>query len=578
MAEQRSWSSMAAMLGVVGFIAAALWAKWNPASAQGQAAPPLQPKPAQTAAKSVAKGKTADATPNVKTEAKKFESNRAVPGAGQKLDSKALAKLIDDEIYRALRLEGIPPSGRSGDAEFLRRVYLDLIGVIPPPGKVTEFLDSKDPEKRAKVIDELLSNERFGKSIAEIWSGLMIPRESNNRRLDHAPFQNWLAKQFNDNVPLDKIVYSLLTSTGNLDENGAVGYFVGNPTVDKMTDNVSRMFLGVRLECAQCHNHPFVSWKQDDYWGMAAFFMKTKLTINPQQAAKKGVPPGVIETSGPAKGKKGNLPESAKIVPAKFLQGVQPKLPAGEPYRPVFAQWVVSPDNPFFARAMVNRFWYQLFGRGLVNPVDDMHEENLPSHPELLAALTEQFKVNGFDVKYLIRAICNSEAYQRTSRPLADNIEDKTLFSHRTVRVLSPEQLYDSIVAVMGQAPTKRGDVAPKQKGVPAGAREQFLNFFRVDDVDPQEYQSGIPQALRLMNSNQTNAVLAIADRAMTGSGGDPKKVIERLYLTIVSRPPGPEDQRRMEEFIRKAGGPSRQTYGDIAWALLNSSEFALNH
>lgn len=584
MAKQRTWGSTAAIVAFAGFVGAALWAKWNPIVAQESAAPAKKlAAPAtvgdKTPGKAQApKGKGALAKQKARSEksTKPAEFTRAVPGAGKKLDALALAKIIDDEVKQGLKSEGIPASPLASDAEFFRRVHLDLIGVIPAPDKVLAFLESKDPNKRAKVIDELLADERFGKALSEVFSGLMIPRESNNRRLDHKPFQTWLAKNFNENTPLDKLAFDLLTSTGNLDENGAVGYFVGNPTVDKMTDNVAKMFLGVRLECAQCHNHPFVSWKQEEYWGMAAFFMKTRLSVNPQQAAKKGVAPGIFESGGPAKGKKGNLPESAKFVPAKFLQGDQPKLNQADPYRPVLAKWVVAPDNQFFARAMVNRFWHQLFGRGIVNPVDDMHEDNVPSHPELLAALTEQLKANGFDLKYLIRAICNSETYQRTSVPLKGNDDDTTFFSHRAVRVMSPEQLYDSIVTVLGQTANRKDAAAPKAKGAPGGPREQFLNFFRVDEVDPQEYQAGIPQALRLMNSGQLNATTAVVDQAMK-AGGDTNKVLERLYLAVVSRQPTPAELTRMNAYVTK-NGPPRQAYGDIAWALLNSSEFTLNH
>jgi len=584
MAKQRNWGSAAAMLAFAGFVAISLWAKWNPALAQDKTtpAPGAEAQKARAAAKAKgAPGKGAPTKQRAKSDAKAAgkapEFTRAVPGAGKKLDAMALAKIIDQEINLNLKSAGVPASSLASDAEFYRRVHLDLTGVIPTPDKVLAFLDSKDANKRQKAIDELLADERFGKSFSEVFSGLMIPRESNNRRLDHKPFQAWLAKSFNDNVPLDKLAYDLLTSTGNLDENGAVGYFVGNPTVDKMTDNISRMFLGVRLECAQCHNHPFVSWKQDEYWGMAAFFMKTKLTVNPQQAAKKGVAPGIFESGGPAKGKKGNLPESAKFVPAKFLQAEQPTLNKEDPYRPVLAKWVVSPQNPFFARAMVNRFWHQLFGRGIVNPVDDMHEDNAPSHPELLAALTEQLKANQFDLKYLIRAICNSESYQRTSRPLDANKDDREFFSHRAVRVLSPEQLYDSIVTVLGQAPAKGDRAAQKQKGVPGGPREQFLNFFRVDEVDPQDYQAGIPQALRLMNSAQLNATQGIADKAMKAGGSDSNKIIEQLYLTVLSRPPTQAELTRLNDYVRKQETP-RLAYSDISWALLNSSEFTLNH
>lgn len=575
MAKQRNWGSAVSMLAFAGFVATSLWAKWNPAIGDDTATPPAKAK--QTG-KTLPLTKSKGGPAKAKSVAKPAPFTRAVPGAGQKLDALALARVIDQEINQALKSEGVPASSLAADAEFYRRVHLDLVGVVPTPEKVLAFLDSKDANKRAKVIDELLADERFGKQLAEIWSGLTIPRESNNRRLDHTPFQKWLAKNFNDNTPLDKLVFDLLTSTGNLDENGAVGYFVGNPTVDKMTDNVTKMFLGVRLECAQCHNHPFVSIKQEEYWGMAAFFMKTRLTVNPQQAAKKGVAPGIFESAGPAKGKKGNLPESAKIVPAKFLQANQPKLDPKEPYRPVLAKWIVAPDNPYFAKAMVNRFWYQMFGRGIVNPVDDMHEDREVSHPELLAALTEQLKANSFDVKYLIRAICNSQAYQRSSRPVEANKDDAKFYSHRLVRVLTPEQLYDSIVTVLGQtAPGKGARVAQKQKGAPGGPREQFLNFFRVEDADPQDYQAGIPQALRLMNSGQMNATQGIADKAMKAAGGDQNKIIAQLYLNVLSRLPSDAEISRMHDYVKKQGAP-RAAYSDIVWALLNSSEFTLNH
>src|SRR5262249_40355216 len=191
---------------------------------------------------------------------------RPTPGAGTKLDAQALAKIIDQEVASRLKEEGVKASPQADDAEFLRRAYLDLTGVIPPVEKVKAFLDSKKPDKRAKLIEELLTDPRYGKSLAEIWANSMMPRESNNRRLLTTPLQEWLTAEFNKNTPWDKLVHELITATGEQAKNGAVTYFVANPTPDKITDSVTRMFLGVRLECAQCHNHPFVSWKQDEYW------------------------------------------------------------------------------------------------------------------------------------------------------------------------------------------------------------------------------------------------------------------------------------------------------------------------
>jgi hypothetical protein len=517
----------------------------------------------------------AEAQPPAATAVK---ASGAVPGAGKTLTAPELARVIDEQIQRRLKAEGVTASPKADDAEFLRRVYLDLVGRIPPAEKVVAFLDSKEPDKRAKAVEELLADPRYGRWLAENWVNAMIPRQSNNRFLKSGPLQEWLAENFNKNRPWDKTVTELLTATGTQAENAAVTYFVGNNTVDKMTDSVTKLFLGVRLECAQCHNHPFTDYKRAEYWGMAQFFMKVRLAPNPKAAAKKGIAPGIIESNAKRK-KKDALPDSAQRVPARFLQGASPKLDPSAPYRPVLAKWLASADNPFFARAMVNKMWGHLFGRGLVNPVDDMHKDNAPSHPELLAALTEQFKRHDFDVKYLVRAIVNSETYQRSSRAAGNNKADVELFSHAAVRALSPEQLYDSLTSVVGTPKfgAKKAFKAKAGKKGPVGPRAQFVNFFYVEGGDPLEYQGGIPQALRLMNSGLLNNTGQVVNQAVSRGGNSPPRVVEELYLAILSRRPTGEELERRLAYVRRQ--PSLQAgYGDLAWALLNCSEFALNH
>ena len=495
---------------------------------------------------------------------------------GQKIEAAALTKIINQEIAKRLEKENVKSAGNCSDEEFVRRIHLDLLGVIPTAAKVNEFLSDKSPDKRAKLVDELLTNSRFGTYLAETWVINMVPRESNNRALQQKPLEVWLADHFNQNVALDKIVYELITVTGEIDKNPAGTYFVANPTVDKITDNVTRMFLGVQLQCAQCHNHPFTDWKQTEYWAMAAFFMKTRVNGNPQQAAKKGIVLAVNE-SPKAPNKKNALPESAKFVPAKFLQGEQPTISTTE-MRPTLAKWMTSADNRFFARAMVNRFWYQMMGRGLVNPVDDMHDDNAASHPELLATLTEQFKLNGFDVKYLVRSICNSEVYQRSSATKDDvGSIDLDLYSRREVRVLMPEQLFDSLTTILGAGAAK---VEGKDKAVKKGPqtpRDNFINFFRVDEANPLEYQSGIPQALRMMNSPFT-AKSDVTAAQITAGTKTPAEAIERIYLTALSRRPTARETERLTTYINRPGSTPRTAYGDVLWALLNSSEFVLNH
>jgi hypothetical protein len=502
---------------------------------------------------------------------------RPVPGVGQKLEVAALAKLIDAEINRQLKAEAIPASPKADDAEFHRRVYLDLVGVVPPVDKTVAFLESTDPKKREKLVEELLSDERFGKSMAETWLLCMVPRESTNRLLIQAPFHKWLAEKFNANERLDKVVFDLLTAVGSQDDNGAITYWVANNTVDKRTDNITRMFLGIQLECAQCHNHPFTDYKQNDYWGVAAFFMNVRVQTDAKQAAKKGGSITIVEGNAVAKGKKAALPDSAKIVPAKFLAGEEAKIEK-EPARPVFAKWATSPSNPYFAKAMVNRFWYHLFGRGLVNPVDDMHDDNPPTHPELLAALTEQLKANDFDARYLIRAIIATDAYQRTAKPNDKNLEDRTWYSHRQPRVLTPEQLHDSIFSVVGQVAKKAPEGVPAKKGPPPNTRDNFLAFFRIENADPLEYQTGIPQALRLMNSGPSNATNRVVEESVTAAKNDPAKTIENIYLRVYARRPSADETSRMMQYIEKAGVQPRVAYTDMVWAMLNSSEFVLNH
>jgi hypothetical protein len=497
---------------------------------------------------------------------------------GVKIDAAALTKLIDQEINKRLLAEKSKSSGLCDDAEFIRRAHLDLVGTIPTSTVVESFLNSKEPNKRAKLIDTLLADERFGRHYAETWANLMVPRESNNRALNQKPLEVWLADHFNKNTSLDKVVYDLITVTGEIDKNPAGTYFVANPTVDKITDNVTRTFLGVQLQCAQCHNHPFTDWKQTEYWAMATFFLKTKLNGNPQQAAKKGIVLTVSEDPAGVKGgKKGGLPESFKKVNAKFLQGTEPTIAPKDPSRPVLAKWMTSADNKFFARAMVNRAWYDLFGRGIVNPVDDMHDDNAPSHGELLATMTEQFKLNGFDLKYIVRAICNSEVYQRTSVSKQDAAQiDPDLYIRREIRMMSAEQLFDSLTTVLGQS-TDKGTKDKTAKKGPGTPRENFVTFFRVDEGNPLEYQNGIPQALRMMNSPFTNKTEVTAGQITVGTKST-AEAIEKIYVAALSRRPTAEETQRLTIYVNRPGATARAAYGDILWVLLNSSEFVLNH
>lgn len=495
-------------------------------------------------------------------------------GPAGKPDPSAVSQAIDRAIDKTLQADKITPSARADDAEFLRRAYLDITGVIPSADKAAAFLDSSDPQKRAKLIDELLASPAYGRHMADIWQGLLVQADSNNRRVAFDALHGWLEKGFNENRAWDKFVTELVTASGPQNENGAVTFFLANPTPDKLTDQVSRLFLGVQLQCAQCHNHPFTSWKRDEYWGMAAFFFKVKSDRANQKNANALA---VVETTATGKGKQAKLPDSARVVPAKFLQGDQPKLQTSEPNRPVLAKWMTSADNVFFAPAMVNRTWAHFFGRGFVNPIDDMHEGNPASHPELLKEMARHFAASGFDLKDLIRGICNSQAYQRTSKPTDANKTD-VHFSHMSLKPMTPEQLYDSLTAVLGATGEGKAGNGKQAGGKrPVGnARTQFVNFFRADEsAIATDYNAGIPQALRLMNAPQLNRGGALLDSAKSAT---PEQIIERLYLGTLARRPAAPENERMLAYVQKHKGEERKAYSDILWALLNSSEFVLNH
>jgi hypothetical protein len=494
-----------------------------------------------------------------------------------KLDAISLSQEIDRAIAKQLQGEKVSPSPLADDAEFLRRVYLDITGVIPPADKAAAFLDSKDPNKRAKVVDELLASPQYGRHMADIWQSLLMPRTSDNRKIQLQPLITWLEKEFNQNKPWNQQVTELLTASGTQQANPAVTFFLANQGPDKLTDLTCKLFLGVQLQCAQCHNHPFTQWKQTEYWGMAAFYTKVKLNGNAKKAAKTGANPEVTEDGRPRQGKAAKLPESAKIVPAKFFQGEEPKLTASEPNRPVLARWLTAETNPFFARAMVNRTWHQFFGRAFVQPVDDMHDGNPASHPELLQFLAEQFAANNFDLHYLIRAICNSQTYQRTSKPFGGNDDDTTLFSHMSIKSMSAEQMYDSLTAVFGTS--TKGTEGKPGKGMRKGAnaRDVFVTFFQTEESNPVEYQAGIPQALRLMNAPQLNTGNVAWLTQLVRSNASKPEIIERLYLTTLTRHPTPAENQRLTAYLDRHTD-TRKACGDILWALLNSSEFTLNH
>ncbi len=525
------------------------------------------------AAQKAEEAKKAEAA-RIAEEAKKAEAAKKAAVAKPLLDSSNVTKLIDEQIAKKLEEAKILPSGLCTDAEFLRRVCLDITGVIPSATRAKAFLDDKSTDKRAKLIDELLSDPNYGRKQADLWTPKLYPNDSMNKFITKEPFHEWLAAEFNKNTPWDQFVRTIVDANGTVDEHPEVMFYLANRSIDKLTDATTQHFLGVRLGCAQCHNHPFTATKQTEYWGMAAFFGKV-VAEKPMNVNKGGdnAKLAVKEGAGPTKARD-FFPESGKKVPPKFFDGPQPNLKPGEPYRPELAKWMTAPENQLFARAIVNLTWSQLFGRGIVDPVDDLIEKNKPSHPELLEALAYQFSHDGgFDVKGLIRNICLSQAYQRSAKPTESNGADKELLSHMAIKQFTAEELFDSMNAVLGTAKAAPGK-DDKQKRGPQNERDRFVQFYLAgaDEVKSTEYEAGIPQALRVMNAK--NGPINAAARSLA-SGLKPAEALEKIFLTTLARPLTPSETQKFTEYVAKAASIG-EAYADILWAILNSSEFAM--
>lgn len=491
--------------------------------------------------------------------------------AARETDAAELAALIDQQLGARLAAEGARPAEQAGDAEFLRRVYLDLHGVVPTADQAARFLADTTPDRRARLIDALLASPRYGDYLADVWQGYLISPLADDRWGRADRLRAWLAEQFNTTT-WDRIVTELLTATGKIEDNPAVVYLVEGRlprTVPDLTDLTSRSFLGVRLSCAQCHDHPFVAWKRQDFWGMAAFFASIQTPGKPKRVYQVGVTDDPKLTLASLKD---GAPDGFLARPPTFLGGEPLKAGPATTSRAALAAWMTSPKNPYFARATVNRTWWRLFGRGIVNPVDDMHAANIPSHPELLDRLAERFTESGFDLKFLTRAIVLSQAYQRTSRPGGAPDKQAALFGRMSVKVLSAGQLHDSLVTVLG-TPAKGPMAAPRQS-----ARAEFAQFFGEDgDSDPTAYRRGIPHLLRLMNSPQFAGrnVATLAAR-VAKAGRSPDDVAEELFLTILSRRPTADERTLFRDHADRVGSVEPAAR-ELAWALLMTSEFSLN-
>ncbi len=480
-----------------------------------------------------------------------------------------------DAKHRKLRIHA---SELCSDEEFLRRVYVDLIGLTPTYEDYVAFMSDNSADKRTRKIDELLDRKEFTELWVSKWAEWLMMRSSNQvSQKSIILYYQWLVNQIANNTPLDKMVQELLSSTGGTFSNPATNFYEIERNQLKIAENVAQIFMGMRIQCAQCHNHPFDRWTQDDYYSFAAFFSQVGRKRGEDYREQIIFNRGGGEVRHPVTGK--------NAVPV-FLGGQKPEIPRGEDRRKVVAQWLASPENPFFAKNFANRIWAHFFGMGIIDPVDDVRVSNPPSNPELLDALAEKFTEYNYDFKRLVRDICISNTYQRTTRRNKSNESDNTNFAHQNVRRIKAEPILDIISQV-----TKTKD---KFAGLPLGARavhiadgrtsNYFLTTFGRATRETAcscevKMEPTLSQALHLLNGDTVNNKIrqgGVID-AYLKEGLEPMQIVERLYITTLCRKPTESEIAALTPLFGE-GADVKQGLEDVFWALLNSREFLFNH
>ncbi|HZT31675.1 MAG TPA: DUF1549 domain-containing protein [Bryobacteraceae bacterium] len=483
---------------------------------------------------------------------------------------------IDRFVFEKLRELEIPPSEPCDDATFLRRAYLDIIGVIPSADEARRFLADRDPNKRAKLVDRLVERPEY----ADFWALYWGDHLNNTKQLlyNKGPytFTRWLHDAFRKNMPYDQFARALLTSSGNMYDAPATSFYPLMKKEQDLAAITSQLFLGVSIECARCHNHPLEKWSRDDFNGMAAFFSQVRY--------KSAGPRNNERILYVDYNRQFQNPDTKQVFLPKPLNG--PVMPSGPmtDRREMLADWITSPKNPYFAKALVNRMWRNFMGRGLVEPVDDFRVTNPPTNPGLLDALARDFVEHGYNLHHLIRQITSSRAYQLSARPNAGNREDKMAYARHYSRRMIAEQMLDSIVLATG-VPEQFKSLYPGTRAAELPEPEVESYFLEVFDrpsrqiVCERKQQPNLNQAMHLISGDTIQKKIASREGVlakMLGQGRPAGEIVEELYLRTVSRYPDAQERQWAAEMI----GRETQERGlqDVFWALLNSKEFVYNH
>ncbi|HIL25461.1 MAG TPA: DUF1553 domain-containing protein [Verrucomicrobia bacterium] len=473
---------------------------------------------------------------------------------------------IDEKVFAELSRMRIPVSPLAGDVVFLRRATLDLAGRLPTSTEVRAFI--KNPN-REKLINRLIGSEAFVDFWTLKFADLLL---IDSKKLGAEParaYRDWLRAQIKNNTPMNQVARALLTARGNLTQNAAANFQRQKTDPRDMGEFVSQTLLGIRVACARCHNHPFDRWTQADYHRFAAFFARTRVKGGELVLVERG---------------EVRHPRTEKVVLPSPLGASKTAKADGLDYRPALADWLTHPDNPFFARAMANRVWREMMGRGLVEPVDDLRVSNPPANPALLDALAASFVKNKFDLRRLIHDITTSRAYQLSSLATAANRTDTQLFSHAYLKPLPAPVKADAIAQATGQPNVYAGQpkgtraVQLLDAQVPSYTLDVFGRCPRTDNcADPTQFGGGLSSALHLINDPALNKKLGPAVAALLKIQPQPNAMLDEMFLRTLSRFPNDKERAQCLKHIAEVKG-TKEGWQDLLWALLNTREFGFNH
>jgi hypothetical protein len=493
-----------------------------------------------------------------------------------------VSNLIDAATLRTWKALGLKPSPLCTDAEFIRRASLDITGTLPTPAQINAFVADPAAGKRARLVDELISKPEYASLFAIKWADVLRNKREGNAQIQFATFgfYDWIRASLAKNVPYDQFVRSILAASGTAETSAPVQWYRKLRETSAFVDDTAQVFLGMRLQCARCHHHPFEKWSQNDYYGFAAFFARVgrKPDMQAQRSGRDGEAIYVLRSGAVAH------PKTGESMEPRGLDASAVKVAPGEDPRQRLVDWLAEPSNPFFARALVNRYWAHFFGRGIVEPLDDMRLTNPPSNPELLDGLAAAFVKSDYDLKGLVRTICTSRTYGLSSEPTASNANDRQSFARHYPRRMSAEILLDAIAQVAG--------VPTAFDGLPSGTRaielpdesvgSTFLDAFGRPKRDTaceceRVSDASLSQSLMLLNSSEVQAKLSSpgsrADQLAKEPRPDAAKVDE-LFWAAFGRPAQERETASALAHLAKHAANKRVAFEDIIWALVNAKEF----